>query len=84
MLKHTLDERLAETVTGNKARELSLKIEMAEELLLELAKETTVGQGTLQTTNHRHLQCLMPIVAGSCNTDNMRPAKEFIKGKGKQ
>ena len=40
-------ERLAETVTGNKARELSLKIEMAEELLLELAKETQVGQGTL-------------------------------------
>lgn len=39
VLRHTLDERLAETMAGNRERQLQDQIEMASDLLLELSQE---------------------------------------------
>lgn len=75
--KHTLDERLQETMNGNKASELRQKIDYARELLADLQVESTKdgeGLGYLRLDNHKHVNYLLILVS-----QNPRRVKEFVK-----
>lgn len=64
--KHTLDERLQETMNGNKAAELKQKITYSRELLEDLEVESTKdgeGRGYLRLDNHKHVNYLLTLVS---------------------
>jgi superfamily I DNA and/or RNA helicase len=80
--KHTLDERLQETMNGNKAAKLKDKITYARELLDDLKVESTKdgeGLGYLRLDNHKHVNYLLILVS-----QNPRTVKEFVKRRTKE
>jgi len=78
--RHTLDERLADTMNGKRAFLLREKIDSAHELLEELAKELGSNQGQLSSGNKRHIECVMRVLGASLP----KSAKAFIKRNKKE
>ena len=56
--KHTLEERLTDTINGLKGSELRQKIDFCIELLDELKLEIHNNRGFLDISSHKHMQYL--------------------------
>lgn len=79
--KHTLDERLTQTMNGNKAFDLKQKIACCQELLEDLSVEENVNtcKGFLTLESKKHVSHLMVLFFQSSSR-----VKEFVKSNTKQ